>query len=317
MNAEEKKIKLLVTPAPHVKDTMSGARMMQDTLISLTPAVIAAIILFGTKAVLPIVVSIITAVLAELGMLKFRKLPVAKADISSAALTGLLLALTLPPALPWWTCTVGSVAAIVIAKHFFGGLGYNIFNPALVGRAFLVASWPLMMTTWLAPLTGIDAVTTATPLAQFKPMALTKMAEHVPIYIKLLLGNHGGSIGETCAIALILGGMFLLWRKVIEWRIPLSYIGTVAVFSMIFNEDPAFHVLAGGLLLGTFFMATDPVTSPVTKPGRWIFGIGCGVITMVIRLWGGYPEGVCYSILLMNATVPLLDRYFKGRTFGT
>ncbi len=335
--------KLLVSPAPHARDKMTGLAMMWETGLALLPATIVGILLFGTKGLLPIIVSITTALAAELAMLKLRKLQPKPADIGSAALTGLLLALTLPPALPWYAASLGAVIAIIIAKHFFGGLGYNIFNPALVGRAFLVASWPVIMTTWLAPLTGVDAVTTATPLALVKSqfnadptlrlnalgfpslsfmaadpmMLLTNIAEHGQVYVKLLFGAYGGCIGETSALALILGGIYLLWRKVIEWRIPLSYIGTVMIISILFNQDPFFHVLAGGLLLGALFMATDPVTSPVTKPGRWILGIGCGIITMVIRFVGGYPEGVCYSILIMNAAVPLLDRYFRGRTFGT
>jgi len=332
--------KLLISPAPYIKSTRS--RMMIETLIALTPATIAGLVLFGTRGLITTVVAILTAVGSEMLMLKLRKIKPRLQDIASAKLTGLLLALTLPPGLPWWATAIGAIIAIVIAKHFFGGLGYNIFNPALVGRAFLVASWPVIMTTWLAPLKGVDAVTTATPLALVKsqfqaeaslrlsPMAyeslrfmavdpmmtLGNMGKHVSAYVNLLLGNYGGCIGETSALLLILGGLYLLFRKVIEWRIPFSYIGTAALMAIAFNQDPVFHILSGGLLLGAFFMATDLVTSPVTKPGRWIFGAGCGVLTMIIRFLGGYPEGVCYSILIMNSTVPLLDRYFRGRVYG-
>lgn len=336
----EEKLKLLVTPAPHVK--AAPINLMKDTLLALLPATIFGVILFGMKGLMPILVGVGFAIASEIAMLKLRKMKIRSSDIGSATLTGLLLVFTVPPALPWFATALGVVIAVVIAKHFFGGLGFNIFNPALVGRAFIVASWPVLMTTWLAPFTGVDAVTTATPLALVKSqfnadpslslnalvfpslefmalypkMLLTNMFHHVPVYIKLLIGNYGGSIGETSAVLLLLGGLYLLWKKVIEWRIPVSYIGTVAVFAILSNQDPIFHILAGGLLLGAFFMATDLVTSPVTKPGRWIFGIGCGVITMVIRLWGGYPEGVCYAILLMNATVPLFDRYFRGKVYG-
>jgi electron transport complex protein RnfD len=312
----EENIKLLISPAPHIKETRVA--LMKETLIALLPATVVGIAIFGARGLLPVIVSIIAAVAAEITVLKIRKMKPTTSDIGSSVLTGLLLAMMLPPALPWYAVSVGAIISIVIAKHFFGGLGFNIFNPALVGRAFLLASWPVMMTTWLAPFAGVDTITTATPLAitDGPSMLLTNMAENGSVHLNLLLGAHAGSIGETSALALIIGGLYLLWRKVIEWRIPLAYIGTVAILAAAFNQDPIFHVLAGGLMLGALFMATDLVTSPVTKPGRWIFGIGCGVITMVIRLFGGYPEGVCYAILIMNAAVPLLDRYFKGRRFG-
>ena len=306
----EEKNSLLTTPAPHIKAGVVS--FMTDTMIALTPAALFGIYLFGAKAIVPMAISIATAALAECGMLMSRKKSIRTIDITSGALTGLLLALTLPPGIAWYAVVVGAAVSIIVAKHLFGGLGFNIFNPALVGRAFLMASWPAMMTTWLAPLSNVDAVTTATPLA----IAKYHLGPDIEL-IKMLFGLHAGSIGETCAIALILGGIFLLARKVIEWRIPLSYIATVAVLSLLFKQGPAFQVLAGGLLLGAFFMAADPVTTPVTKPGRWIFGIGCGIITMVIRFLGGYPEGVCYAILIMNSLVPLLDRYARGKAYGT
>ncbi len=299
-----------VSPAPHIRDEITGERMMADTILSLLPATLFGIILFGLKALVLIITSIITAVLFEKVIAIIRKKQTARVDISSAALTGLLLALCLPPRVPVYLAIVGAGVAIFFSKALFGGLGYNIFNPALIGRAFLTASWPVYMTTWLKP---FDAITGATPLALAKSHALPS---DFNIFSSLFIGIRGGCIGETSAIALLLGASFLLLRKVIDWRIPVSYLSTVALISAIFGQNPIFQLLAGGLLLGALFMATDPVTTPVTKPGRFLFGIGCGMITMVLRLWGGYPEGVCYSILLMNAVTPLLDRYLRGRIFG-
>ena len=228
----------------------------------------------------------------------------------SAVITGLLLALCLPPRLPLWIAAIGAVFAIAFAKCAFGGLGYNIFNPALSGRAFLAISWPVEMTTWAKPLT-YDAVTTATPLG------LLKMQQITTYHINLALGNVGGSIGETSAIAILIGGIFLIVKRYIDWRTPLSYIGTVGILMVLLGRDPIFHMLAGGLFLGAFFMATDYVTTPITREGRIIFSIGAGVIVVVIRLIGGYPEGVMFSILLMNAFTPLIDRHVKPRVFGT
>jgi len=227
----------------------------------------------------------------------------------SAVITGLLLALCLPPKLPLWMAAIGAAFAIAFAKCAFGGLGYNIFNPALIGRAFLMASWPVAMTTWTKPLT-YDAITTATPLG------LWKMQNIATPSINLALGNVSGCIGETSAIAILIGGVFLIAKRYIDWRTPLSYIGTVAVLTFVLGQDPLFHILAGGLFLGAFFMATDYVTTPVTRKGRIIFGVGAGVIVVVIRLIGGYPEGVCYSILLMNAFTPLIDRHVRPQVYG-
>jgi electron transport complex protein RnfD len=234
----------------------------------------------------------------------------------SAVITGLLLAFCLPPALPLWMAAVGTIAAVIIGKQLFGGLGNNIFNPALVGRAFLLASWPLAMTTWTAPL---DTITTATPMGILKEAS----AQHLPSISQLFVGNVAGSIGETSAIALIIGGLYLLYKGHIDWRIPFTYIGTVFVLTALVGAVqglgiwyPLYHLFGGGLLLGAFFMATDWVSSPITQRGRIIFGLGCGLLTVLIRLQGGYPEGVCYSILLMNVATPLIDRYTKGRIFG-
>jgi electron transport complex protein RnfD len=239
----------------------------------------------------------------------------------SAAITGLLLALTLPPALPISTGVIGSVFSISIGKHVFGGLGYNIFNPALLGRAFLQASFPVAMTTWTYPATDkyaqVDVVSAATPLAQFK---FDKVVEN---YGDLLLGNIGGSLGETSALAVMIGGAFLLVMKYADWRIPLSYLGTVFIIGGTFwliapgeYPDPIFQLLAGGLMIGALFMATDMVTSPITTSGAWIFGAGAGIVLIIIRLFGGVPEGVMYSILFMNAFTPLINRYTRPKYFG-
>ncbi len=288
--------KLLVSPAPHIR--ADHKKVMLDVVIALLPVLALSLYFFGLSAAIVITTAIVSCVGFEFLMFRLRKKKPQPIDIASAGLTGLLLAFCITSATPFWAVIIGSLVAIVIAKHFFGGLGYNIFNPALVGRAFLLASYPVAMTTW-------DAVSGATPLVAGAA------------YGPLFYGNIGGSIGETSAIALLLGGLYLLYRKTIDWRIPASYFGTVVLFSLIFRVDPLFHLLAGGLMLGAIYMATDPVTSPVSKIGGWIFGFGCGLITMVIRLWGGYPEGVCYSILLMNAVVPLIDRYLPGKKFGT
>ncbi|MBU0581259.1 MAG: RnfABCDGE type electron transport complex subunit D, partial [Candidatus Margulisbacteria bacterium] len=243
---------------------------------------------------------IITAVMTEILCKALRRKKATIHD-GSAIVTGLLLAMVVPPTLPFWMIALGSFISIAIAKEAFGGLGFNIFNPALVGRAFLLASYPVMMTTWQLP---FQTATGATPLGILKE----GLTESLPTIKQLFLGNIGGSLGETSALALLIGAGYLLYRKVIDWRIPVSYIGSVALLSFIFGQDPLFHILAGGLILGAFFMATDYVTSPMTPKGKLIFGVGAGVLVVVIRIWGGYPEGVCYSILLMNSVTPLLDK---------
>lgn len=299
---------LIVSPGPHIKNKADSVGFeMRDVNLALIPALGMGLYYFGVNALVVILSGIISAMIFEVMMVRIRKRKLQRQDLGSAGLTGLLLAFCVSSATPWWAMAAGTFVAIVIAKHAFGGLGFNIFNPALVGRAFMLASWPVLMTTWLKP---FDAVTTATPLGLLKEKAIP--TDH----LTMLLGNHAGSIGEVCAIALLIGALYLIWRRTIDVRISFSYVATVAVMALIFRQDVTFHLLAGGLILGAFYMATDPVTSPVTKPGRFVFGFGCGFITMVIRLYGGYPEGVCYSILIMNAVTPLLDRYLQGRIFG-
>ncbi|MFH1428625.1 MAG: RnfABCDGE type electron transport complex subunit D [Candidatus Margulisiibacteriota bacterium] len=292
-----------VSVSPHVRDKATTQGIMFGVIVALLPAVIVALLIFKLPAFVVVGTSIFTAIFTEAVINYLRKKPLTIFD-GSALLTGLLLAMTLPPTTPWWAAALGAFVAIAIAKQAFGGLGMNIFNPALVGRAFLLASYPVILTTWVKPFSGI---TTASPLGIAKE-AGPQAALAATSYIDSFLGVIPGSLGETSALALLIGGIFLLAFKIIDWRIPLSYIATVAVMAFLFKQDIPFHLLNGGLMIGAFFMATDYVTSPVTPWGRVVFGMGAGLITMVIRLWGGYPEGVCYSILLMNAVTPLLDK---------
>lgn len=298
--------RLLMTSSPHQHHQESTRGIMLEVIMALAPAATLAVFFFGIRALWIILVAVGASVGTEVLMQKLMGRPITIRDYS-AAVTGLLLAFNMPASIPLWIVAIGAIVAIAIGKHVFGGLGSNPFNPALVGRAVLLASWPAQMTAWVAPFTFL---TTATPLGILRAEG-AKTA-----YSSLFLGAIPGSLGETSALALLVGGLYLLWRGIIDWRIPSGFIGTVALFTLIFGGDPLFHVLAGGLLLGAFFMATDMVTSPVTKRGRLIMGIGCGLITSVIRLWGGYPEGVSYAILIMNALTPLIDRYTPPVRFG-
>ncbi len=308
---------LLVNTSPHLHKKESVARIMWMVVLSLIPAGIAGVYIFGLGALQVIILGVVAAVITEMVLQSVTKKKVTVLD-GSAVLTGLLLAYNLPPNVPFWLPIIGSVFSIAIGKQIFGGLGQNIFNPALVGRVFLMASWPKYMTTFTKPL-NYDAITSATPLAIMKE---GKVLEKIS-YLDLFLGNRGGCIGEVCIIALIIGAIFLLLRGYISWHIPASYIITTALFTYIFGAkvffagDWLFHLLSGGLILGAFFMATDYVTSPLTAKGQIVFGIGCGLLTAVIRLWGGYPEGVSYAILMMNAAAPIIDRYTKKRIYGT
>lgn len=298
--------RLLMASSPHQHHGEDTSRIMLEVLMALAPAATLAVFFFGMRALWLMLVSVGVAVGTEALIQKLTGRTISIRDYS-AAVTGLLLAFNVPASLPLWIVAIGAIVAIGIGKQVFGGLGNNPFNPALVARAVLLASWPAQMTAWVAPFTFL---TTATPLGALR-LEGTKMA-----YSSLFLGAIPGSLGETSALALLVGGLYLLWRGIIDWRIPAGFIGTVAIFTTFFGGDPLFHVLAGGLLLGAFFMATDMVTSPVTKRGRLIMGIGCGLITSIIRLWGGYPEGVSYSILIMNALTPLIDRYTQPVRFG-
>ncbi len=334
----------VVTSSPHIRDADSVPKIMWTVNIALLPALLAAVYFFGFKALWVTLLSVIAAVVTEAAIQKLAKKPIRVHD-GAAVITGILLAFNLPPSVPWWMPVVGSVFAIAIVKEAFGGLGYNILNPALAARAFLLASWPVEMTaSWVAPkegtISGIAAITSATPLnllkqsakiiaspEKFDPAQLQAAQDAIAklssSYTNLLIGNVGGCIGETSVIALLIGALIMFYRHVIDWRIPFTYIGTVAVLAWIFGGTEGlftgnwiFHILSGGLILGAFFMATDMVTSPITGKGQIIFAIGTGILTVAIRIWGGYPEGVSYAILLMNLTVPLIDRYTVPKVFG-
>lgn len=327
MNEEKK---LLVSISPHIKDKESTARIMWTVNATLLPTSIMGIYYFGIKTIFTLIISILTAVISEYIYQKLMKKKITISD-GSAFLTGLLLGLNLPPSVPFYIPVLGSSFAIIISKQLFGGLGYNIFNPALIGRAFLLASFPRLMTTWTEPvysLTYIDAKTTATPLSILKESGETKLIElfgdKINLYTQLLIGNRAGCIGETSAIALLLGAGYLMYKGYITWHIPITYIFTSGIIAWIFGNpselfsgNPIIHILSGGLILGAFYMATDYVTSPALKSGQILFGFGCGVLTMLIRLKGGYPEGVMFSILIMNCFSPLIDRLFKTKVFGS
>ena len=303
----------IMSPSPHVRSSESTARIMRDVIIALLPATAFGVYIFGLNALWVVLSSVAAAMLTEALLQKLMNKKITVSD-GSAALTGLLLALNLPPAVPIWIPILGSVFAIAIVKQCFGGLGHNFINPALAARAFLLVSWPTAMTTWTIP--GADAVSSATPLAALK------LGGELSSYSDMFLGSIGGCIGETSAIALIIGGLYLIARRVIDPRIPVIYIGTVALLTWVagpqgmFTGDALYHILGGGLMLGAFFMATDYTTSPMSASGKMVFAAGCGILTSVIRLWGGYPEGVSYSILLMNLVVPLIDRAFLPKRFG-
>jgi electron transport complex protein RnfD len=310
---------LILSSSPHFHSRYTTERVMREVLLACLPAAAAGIWFFGFRALLVIILSIAGAAVAEYLCRRLMSRPCTLKD-GSALVTGLLLALCLPPAIPLWIAFLGGVFAIVIGKQVFGGLGQNIFNPALIGRAILVASFPVQMTAWSLPRgLATDAVTGATPLFFLKTGAMSQL----PSLGQAILGQIGGCIGETSAVAICLGGLFLIWRKHVDWRIPTTYLGTVFVLTALFGTVkgygmmyPIYQFFAGGLLLGAFFMATDWVTSPVTKKGRLVFGLGLGIMTCLIRFFGGLAEGVCYSILLMNILTPMIDRYTKGRIYG-
>lgn len=335
---------LLVTSSPHIYSGLTAARVMWDVNLSLVPALAMAAFNFGTKAMLVILLSVSGAILAEFLLQKFLMKKPVSIDDGSAIVTGILLALCVPAALPLWVAFVGGFIAIALGKQVYGGLGQNVFNPAHVARALLLGSWPVYMTTWLKPgsamsfsSTVTDAMTCATPLGIIKtasrdPELMKQLSEkgtslvaHVfnelqISFYDLFWGiNFGGSIGETSKAALLIGGIYLLIRGHISWHGPVSMCATVFAGALIFGgtvEYALFHLLTGGLIIGAIFMITDMVTSPMTSKGQLIFGFGCGALTLLIRMKGGYPEGVCYSILIMNSLVPLIDKLTVPRKFG-
>nr|WP_312575970.1 RnfABCDGE type electron transport complex subunit D [Sedimentibacter sp.] len=308
--------KLIASSSPHIRSEETTQKIMLDVIIALLPAFIASIFYFGFSSVVLVVASVVSAVVTEIICQKIMKRPVAVSDLS-AVLTGMLVAFNIPPSAPWWIPVMGSAFAISIAKQVFGGIGFNFINPALAGRAFLMASWPThMMSGWINPAaaSATDAMTSATPLAIIKGTAEGQL----PSLMDMLLGRIPGCIGETSAILLIIGGIYLIYRGVIKWIIPVAYIGTVAVLAVLVGDGSLvlYHIFGGGLILGAFFMATDYVTSPVTDKGKVIYAISLGVLTMIIRKLGGYPEGVSYSILIMNIVTPLIDKYVSPKLFG-
>lgn len=311
---------LTVSPSPHVHSSDSTQKIMYRVVFAMIPALVWSVFVFGLDALRVTFIAVAACIAVEYLIQKY--LMKVKPSISdgSALITGILLAFNVPSNLPWWIIVIGAVAAMGIGKLSFGGLGANIFNPALVGRVFLLISFPVQMTSWpVNKQSGIDAVTAATPLSMLKEGQLSEL----PGLSDMALGNIGGSIGEISAVLLILGGIYMLWKKVITWQIPVSIIVTVAVISGIFwlinpetYVNPVYHILTGGLMLGAIFMATDMVTSPMTGKGQLIYGFGIGLITISIRMFGAYPEGISFAILIMNAFVPLLNMYVKPKRFG-
>ncbi|MBQ4516468.1 MAG: RnfABCDGE type electron transport complex subunit D [Clostridia bacterium] len=313
----------IVSSSPHIRTKETTASIMRDVLIALCPALFCSIVFFGLRSLYIVAITVISCVGFEYLWQKITKKPVTISD-GTALVTGVLLAMNVPVTAPWWMMVIGSFVAIIIAKQLYGGVGHNFVNPALAGRAFLLASWPVLMTRWVMPFTtgfsiSPDLVSSATPLAILKGT----QEGVLPSFIDMFIGNMSGCLGETSALALILGGAYLVIRKVISPRIPLCFIGTVAVLSFIFSNGDLssahsvlYNILSGGLMLGAIFMATDYVTSPITAKGQIIMGIGCGIITFVIRKLGGYPEGVTYAILLMNIATPLIDKYCRPKKFG-
>ncbi len=301
--------KIVISPSPHFRTDLNPNKIMRRVIIGLIPVMIAAVYFFGIVNFLRVVgLSTVSAIVFEFLILRVFKRKIIPGTYSSGVVTGILLGLTLPPSVPWWIPVVGSGIAIIVAKEFFGGLGQNPFNPALIGRAVLSVSWPVHITTFITP---FESLTTATPLALLKDGV-----DKLPSYWDLFYGNVSGSIGETSALLILIGGIYLLMTRTIEWYIPVSYLGSMAILSLLLGRDPVIEILAGGVMLGAFFMATDYVTSPVTSKGRLIFGLGCGILTLIIRAFGGYPEGVTYAILIMNAFSPIIERVTLPRKFG-
>lgn len=330
-----KKDQFVVSVSPHIKSEETTSRIMWTVSISLLPAAVMGVYFFGPRALFALALSIVSALVSEYLFQKALNRKVTVAD-GSAFLTGLLIGMNLPASVPFYIPIIGSVVAVVITKQLFGGLGFNVFNPALIGRAFLLISFPKLMTIWNEPVASfvqLDAKTTATPLGILKEEGITKLMEvfgdKISLYQHLLSGNRAGSLGETSAIALLIGGLFLLFKRYITWHIPVSFLASAAAVAWIFGGkspetgklvlfagDPIIHLISGGMMLGAWFMATDYVTCPSVKKGQILFGVGCGLLTMLIRLKGGYPEGVMFAILIMNCFAPLIDRGFKAKVFG-
>ena len=327
---DEAKHLFTISASPHICDSETIPHIMWQVNLALLPAAVFAVWWFGLTALINMLTGIVFAVGAEYSWQKAMHKPVTAFD-GSACITGLLLAMSMSPILPPYMVAIGSVLAIIVAKQSMGGLGFNIFNPAHIGRAALMVSWPVAMTTWtkiqdFSSLPGVDVMTSATPLNILKQQGydalISTFGSQSGLYWSMFIGTRNGSLGETSTVLLLLGGLYLIWRGYINWVVPAAMILTVGLLTWIFGPaglftgDPLFHMMAGGLILGAFFMATDMVTIPITITGQIIFAVGAGAITVLIRLAGGYPEGVCYSLLLMNAVTPLIDRFVKPDIFG-
>lgn len=302
--------KLIIAPSPHVKSSVNTQKIMLTVVAALVPSLLASIYFFGFRALLMTCVCVISCVVFERLFTMVTKKSSTIEDCS-AIVTGVILAFNLPVSLPYWMAAFGSFIAIVVVKGLFGGIGCNFANPAITARIFLLVSFATPMTTWIAP-RGVDAMATATPLGLIASGDLDKL----PSILQMFIGQRGGSLGETCALALIIGGVFLIWTGVISYVIPVSVIGSVFVFALLFGADPVYAILSGGVMIGAFFMATDFSTSPVTVKGKIIFGIGIGFITMVIRCFCSYPEGMSFAILLMNILTPHIDNLTITKPFG-
>lgn len=302
--------KLTIQISPHISDKTTTQRIMLDVIIALLPTAAAAVVLFGARAALVLMVCVTTSVLSEWVFERICKRQSTISDLS-AVVTGMLLAFNLPADIPIWQAVFGSIAAIIVVKQLFGGIGKNFANPAITARIIMLISFTGTMSRYAMPII-YDTISSATPLA----ILSGKATEELPSITRMLMGIRGGALGETCAVTLILGGIYLLVRKVISWHTPVAFIGTVFVFTLLLGQDPVYHVLSGGLLLGAIFMATDYATTPYTKAGKLVFGIGCGIITVAIRVWGSYPEGVSFSILLMNILTPYINKLTKTKPFG-
>lgn len=322
---------LTISGSPHLHGNESVKNIMWGVVLAMVPAMLVSFWYFGLPAVTITLVAIVSCVGFEYLISKYILQIVPSITDGSAVITGILLSFNVPSNLPAWEMVVGSLVAIGIAKMAFGGLGKNWINPALAARVFMLVSFPVDMTSWPVPqplFSGVDGLTGATSLGILKEglakgETVSAIATQLPDYARMFWGQIGGSLGEVSAAAILLGGLYLLWRRIISWHIPFSYLMTVVVFTgilWIINPemyiDPLFHLLAGGLMLGAFFMATDMVTSPMTHAGQLVFGLGCGVLTVLIRLWGAYPEGVSFAIILMNAATPLINLGFKPKRFG-
>ena len=319
--------KFIIATAPHMHSPLSTQSLMRDVIVALMPALVVSALVYGLSVLYVTAIAVVSCVLVEFLIQKYLIKGVSTLGNLSAVVTGLLLAFNLPANISWWIIVIGAVVAIGVAKMTFGGLGHNPFNPALVGRVFLLIAYPVQMTSFpeIEPVVGgiVDTFSGATPLAAVKSGTLSVVDANLG---SMFGGFTGGSMGELSAAALLAGGLYMLWRRVITWHIPVAVLGSMAAFAFIvalmqgggaeLYALPAFHLLAGGAMLGAIFMATDYVTSPMTPKGMLIYGVGIGVITMIIRMWGAYPEGMSFAILLMNAVTPLINKYVKPRRFG-